>query len=45
MKKSINENARNPDPYEDIIRDEKLDSYESLIQIDFSIKQKKDQLS
>tara|TARA_Y100001968_G_scaffold313434_1_gene337656 strand:+ start:488 stop:625 length:138 start_codon:yes stop_codon:yes gene_type:complete len=31
MKKSKKNNQRNPDPYEDIVRLEKLDPYEALI--------------
>ena len=35
MKKSKIKNQNNPDPYEDIIRLEKLDPYESLIKLNF----------
>ena len=41
MKKTNkNTNTCNPDPYEDIVRFEKLDPYETLINLDISLKQK-----
>jgi len=41
MKKTNkNTNTCNPDPYEDIVRFEKLDPYETLIKLDVSLKQK-----
>ncbi len=42
MKKNNRNNHSSPDPYEDIIRLEKLDPYETLIQQSAIPKQKKE---
>ncbi len=39
MKKSKRNNQSNPDPYEDVVRFEKLDAYESLIKLDLFFKE------
>ncbi len=41
MRKIEDNNKINPDPYEDIVRLEKLDPYESLINSNALVKQKK----
>jgi len=37
--KSKSSNQSNPDPYEEMVRLEKLDAYESLIRSNFSLKE------
>ena len=39
MKKSKKKYKTNPDPYEDIVRLEKLDPYEALIKLSLQLKQ------
>ena len=39
MKKTKKNNESNPDPYEDMVRSEKLDPYESLINLSLLKKQ------
>ena len=39
MRKSKKNNQSNPEPYEDMIRSEKLDPYEAQIKSNFIIKQ------
>ena len=41
MKKSSKIETNNPDPYEDIIRSKKLDPYETLLQLNTIIENKK----